>query len=302
MAKQTKISREELLQAPAEGELFEAGDRFMVWVQRYSTHLLVVLAIVLAIFAGIGIVKSRREAIFRQASDKLFTAYNLYEKALNDHPWASAERVKAMEDVTLRADEVIKEYPESAAARNALFLKGNALFFSGDDPGSTSRTSQAIMAFNDYERLAVASKSDFERAAALLALGYAYENMIFLSGESDTLANQNYQAAMENYERIITDVKGAGFIANEARNAQARLHAAQNRREQAIALYTQVYSQSGAADQPETDPTAGQRDQLMNYIKTLALQFTTGNTARVQLQRLGVDVDALDKELKSASK
>jgi formate-dependent phosphoribosylglycinamide formyltransferase (GAR transformylase) len=36
---------------------------------------------------------------------------------------------------------------------------------------------------------------------------------------------------------------------------------------------------------------------MLHQIRQLAGSFTVGSTARIQLQRLGVDVEALDREL-----
>jgi tetratricopeptide (TPR) repeat protein len=293
MAKQTVITREELNRTEDDLDFAEVA---LFWLKQNANKIITVLAIIFAVYAGFALLNQRREAKRAEASNMLFSAYQDFDRGLLS-PWASAERVTAMESARRKAEEIIKKFPGESVTRNALFLKANTYYFQGDLFGSAINTQQAIAVFQQYNDEAARSNDPMERAAAQLALGYAQENLSILMGQDEQQSRAALVAALNHYKTVEDQVgSAAGFLLYEAKNARARILATVGQRDEAIALYKEVL-RSRHTEVPLPDETASQRARILYSLQMLAGQFTTGATARIQLQRLGVDLEALDKEL-----
>jgi tetratricopeptide (TPR) repeat protein len=285
--KNIKITREEL----EKDEVLEFTDKALFWLRSNARILLGLLVAIFGVYAVAIAMKNHREKTYQLASDKLFEAMQSFDAALEDYPWGSEERASAMQNVRNMCDEIVAEFKGSEAARNALYLKGNAYYFQGDAIGNPVNTRQAIVIFTEYAEAAARRGDRFEQAAALLALGYAHENLyLLLTRRSQDEARAALAEAQKYYDQL-ANLADTGFLRAEALNAKARLLAFQGNTAEAEKLYRQVLKERGH-NLAQPAPNAPPREQLMYRLRTAAAQFTPASTARIQLQRLGVDIDA----------
>lgn len=300
MAKRTiKITRADLEQGPD----IELADKAFLWLKKHGQKLVTGAILVCAAIAVVGVMKQRKEATLAAANDALYAATQKYEDALQAKQWGTDERAASMREVVADAEKVQKDFAGTPLNHTALFLKGNAYYFSGDKVGTSANTEQAIKVFTEYVQVARQEGSAFEIASGLLALGYAQENLAQLQSNNQKAAIDAYTAAVKAYDEVIA-TKDAGFLRAEAMNAKARLILLNNNdRKGAEDLYRKVLEER-FYNLPEPPADAQMGDRVVYQIRQAANQFTTENTARIGLERLGVDVEALDKELaaKSATK
>ncbi len=292
--KKIKFTKEELQR----DEVLELSERALIWLRMHGNKLLTGVTVIFLAWAAVIFYNQRQEATLRSASDMLYSAIQQYENTLQQHEWATPGRTEGMREVVDLTQEIIDQYGNTPVARNALFLMGNAYYFAGDEIGSVGNTQEAVRVFNEYEEWAARDGDAFEQAAALLALGYAHENMYLLLTASPEEATQALVAAMDYYNRLENLGQEAGFLRYEAMNARARLLAFQGQTERAEELYREVVR---ARYRPRTElgPDAPDVHRTLQELRFLAGQFTTGNTARMQLQRLGVDVEEIEDQVRA---
>ncbi|CAN5484857.1 hypothetical protein BH09SUM1_BH09SUM1_23260 [soil metagenome] len=292
MAKQIKLSKAEL----EKDQALEFSETAYFWLRHHSSKIFAVLAIIFVVYAAVLVMRNRSNAVSVEASNKLYGAVQSYEKGLSA-AWGSPERKDAMIEARKRADAVIQEYGDHSIARNALYLKGNAYYFQGDDLGSTVNTQEAIKIFSDYRDQAAKVGDDFEKAAALIALGYANENLWVLSTSPTEGANA-LVAAITYYDQTIALGDKAGFLRYEAMNDKARILEVQGKPEDAAKLYREVVK--ARMDPAEADvPNSSDRNGLIALAKHYAGLYTTGQTAYIRLQHLGLPEDKEKTEPKT---
>lgn len=291
MAKQGRISRKEL----KEDQTLETFESVYFWISHNRNMLIAVFVVVVAAALGAGILLQRGEFRAAESSNKLFQAFQKYERAFAEHGWASPGRAEAMQEVRTLADEIVAEFPGTPAARNALFLKGNAYYFQGDAIGQTANTERAIEVFTQYLGQA---QDPFERASALLSLGYAHENLYILQASDNIeIARAALGGALEYYDQLIA-MEGAGFLRYEGMLAKARLYAFQGETDEAIEILTTVVRERGNFPEPP-GPEADDFEFMLYQVMEIANTFSTANTARIQLQRLGVDTEQLLEDIRA---
>ena len=289
MAKRSeKINKKDL----EHDEVLEFTDHALFWLKEHANQILTVITLVFVGYAIFVFFHSRKEAELRVASNDFYSAVQDFDRNLGQNQWATAERTSGMRQVVEKADAILQEYGDTEIARNALFLKGNAYYFAGDPLGQTENTEEAISVFEEYLQQARQMGDGFEQGAALLALGYAHENLFILTmSQNEEAARQSLTAAADYYDQI-QELPDTGFLQYEALNAKARLLKYLGRREEARELYEQVVRESyDQIEQP--GPDAPRREQIMALVRTYANQFTTGRTALLELQRMGVDTEEL---------
>lgn len=286
-----KISKSDL----KDDKVLEWTDAAMFWIRSNSTMILSVIVGIFLVFGIMEFTKNRREATLRNATDMLFEAITLFDNTLIEHPWGSSDRSQGMNQVRGKADDVIDRFGGTEAARNALFLKANAYYFEGDTIGNPTNTDRAIELFQVYADEVQARGDRFERAAALHALAFANENRWLLTFDDDAAAAASIQSALEFYGQV-RDISEAGFLRYEAMLGEARIRAFLGEEDQAREIYKTVLTER-FEPLPELEENPTQRDMMMWQLRSTARQFTTDNTARIQLRRLGVDVEALEEEL-----
>lgn len=285
----------ELPAAPvAPAEQLDVEDRIELgvgWLLENRNRILTVVTIGALIWISIIGYKQWHTLQMEKANDLFFTAENTYRTAISETAWASPERIAKMAQAREEAAKVREQFPNVPLARTALLLQGDAYYFSGDALGTSANTGEAIRLYEEYLREAVTPD---EKAVGYLALGYANENRLFLTGDSSF-----FQPAIDAYEAV-RNSGGADHLRYEAMNSLGRLYAYTNDTEKAKALYLEVYK---ARFKPESELSVsgqGQEQMMMNLLRDRARAFTVGTTARTALQGLGVDVEAMEKEADAA--
>lgn len=283
---QIKITKEEL----KHDEFIDATDKFFLWLKRHSTTILVILAGIFAAYSIYLFMQSRQTAAAAGASAIYGQAIADYNSAVAETEWGTIEREQALAEIIGPLDDLQTEYEGTYLAREGLYLVGSAYFSMGDDMrsaregGGIPNTERAIDAFTRYAGMV--EPGTFEQARGLLGLGYANENAFFLTNEQTYLND-----ALQTYSEV-WQVEEAGFLADEARMAAARIRAyVQNDEEGAIELYREVMDNRWrpAPALPE-EPT--EADQLRQELSRQFQMISLAESARIELIRLGVDVEA----------
>ncbi|MBI5154660.1 hypothetical protein HZA57_05430 [Candidatus Poribacteria bacterium] len=281
---QPRITKEEL----QHDAVLESADLALHKLKEYRYHLAGALGAFLIVYGVIAYVQSSKYNELASANTVLTEAATKFGEAVGSHEWASADRVRLMNEVVTLADKLRTDFEGSPVAHEALFMKGNAYYQAGDDIAAgvggagAPNTQRAIDA---YAQFVAESETALDRARGYLALGYANENAFFLTNEDSKL-----NEAMASYEKASKET-AAGFFADEALLARARiLSGTLNKPEEAIALYRTVMEHRWKPVENMENERNPSRQQLM-YVKTMLGQFELANTARNELSRLGVDVD-----------
>lgn len=281
-----KITREEL----QHDEVLETADHAVHWLRDNLRLILAIVIVALATYAVVGTLHSRRQQGLMAANNLLSEASDRYTAAIQESGWASPERQAAMREVIALAQRVIDQHPGTPLARQAMLLQGNAYYMAGDDV-ATSRegapnTNEAI---NSFTRFVAEAKTPFEVAKGKLALAGAYENMFFLVARPD-FPTTFQEDARRTYLEVVNDTATPAFMRAEALLALGRLYAFQNQPEQAKLYYRQVLDMRHKPLPPVTDMASNRA--IIQQLDQRASLFTLAGTARLELQRLGVDVDA----------
>jgi len=296
---QIKITKEELQR----DEFIDTTDRLYLWIRENWQSMVLAVAIVLVGYSGFVFYKSSRTGKLLGANDLIGRAVSRFDKASRDFGWATADRQKAMDEVAALCDEVRAEYEGTELAHQALFLKGTAEYLAGDNfeaaqkGEGTPRTERAIALFTEYVAEAPANDA-FDRARGRIALGYAYENSYFLTGDE-----QDLQDAMSTYSQVADD-EAAGFLRYEAKLAQARLlqYAYTDRSDDAEKLYREVI-EARQAQYVELGDDATPAERAFRNFSLMSEQFSLAQTARIALLRMGIDVEEeypLEKKAETA--
>ncbi len=292
MAKKPTITQEDL----KHDEVLEFADHLIFFLKTHGTKLLWGVAIGFAIYGVSVFMHQKDESRFASASNSYYQAAMKYDEALSSHQWATPEREQAMQEVISKADAIMEEFGDTEVARNAMFLKGNALYFSGDELGQTENTDRAIAVFQDYLTTAEEQGEPFEVGAALLALGYAHENLYILRQANDVEAAKAALNGAADYFNRVVDLKGSGFLKYEAMLALGRLENFNGNKEKAKEYFMTVLEET-YRKVPDPEENASERDRIVYEVKRLANSFTSGSTALVKLREMGVDTDALLEEM-----
>jgi tetratricopeptide (TPR) repeat protein len=293
--KKLNISREEL----EHDEVLDFFDHAYFYLKTNFNKILIVILLCFAAYSVTVLLHQGKERNLRAASNDFFAAIQLYNKTLVQHNWGTQERAEGMAKVVNQTDSILEQYETTELGRATLFLKGNAYYFAGDNIGQTDNTKDAIGIFEKYAARAEKEGDSFEQAAALLALGYAHENLHLLimpSNQEEAAAELNIAA--EYYGRIL-NLQDIGFLRYEALNAQGRLLDYLGKTDEAIEVYKQVVSQSFRAPK-EVNEDSPQREKVMFALRMMANQFTAGNSAAIALTRLGVKSEDILEEVQTA--
>ncbi len=293
--KDIKISREEL----ETDETIEFIDHVIFFLKTHGNKILTVICIGFLIYAGFVFIHQQKESKLRNASDELYSAMLTYDKALGES-WGSEERKNELTKVIDQADAVISKYEGTEVAEYALFLKGNAYYFMGDQLGETANTDQAIEIFLQYDEDVKGKEDKFDHASALVSLGYAKENLSMLTEASNSdVSDQALKDAVAYYNEVIA-MNGSGFLKYEAMNALARLSKKTGDIDQAKELYTLVLKEN-YSEPEEPEEGASRREQTRYELRLMSNQFTSGNSARSGLLRLGMTPEEIDAIIKGES-
>ncbi len=283
------ITKEEL----EHDQVLESTDKAIHWLKEHRFAVLGTIVGALAIYSAVVLYQGHRLKIMMEGNNLLADAEEIYSAAMADHEWASDERIARMSEVSDLADTIIAQYAGTPVARQALMLKGNAWFNAGDPVAESAEagagnTQRAMDTFEQY--VAESRPGSFDEAVGNLALAYANENSFFL--------NRDSQDRIQDALRLYRQVEGnpnAGFLADEAKLARARILDFNGDEEAAAELYREVLASRYApinalpADIAALPPgaQAAQVARALQSAREAKEQFTLAGTARVNLLRLG---------------
>lgn len=283
-----KITKQDL----ERDEVLEFTDHLIFFLRSHGQKIVIAVALFFIAWSIVILMNNRKEGTLRAASDQLFVALTTYERALSDTEFGSEERVAAMAGVAELADKVRSQFPDTEVSRTALFLKGNAFYFSGDKVNDPANTTRAIGTFEEYRNLVAQDGDQFEKAAAILSLAKAQENLYVLSLGDMAPLNK----AMEQYEEVIA-MPDARFLRYEAMVGKARVLEAQGKRAEAEEIYKTVVSEKYELTVP-ADSSESQGRQLLHNIRNAANNLTTAAEAHRALVRMGMDPEDVDALVK----
>jgi len=282
---QIKITREQL----EHDRFLESTDTFLIWLKKNFVLLLIILGGGILAYTAYGYVVASQRNTIAAASDAFAKAQARYNRALMETTWGTPERTAAMEEVVVLARAVRQDFSGTPLAVPAHFLEGTAWFYAGDDLETSQtdgprNTEKAIEVFTKY--VAAADSGSFEYAKGSVALGYAYENAWFLTGRD------SYFTDAMNTFRQVAERPGseAGFIRYEARMALARLYELSGNDEQAISILRDIVRETHV---PRVNPELidNPNRAIVQRIRAREEMLTYGGIARMELARLGVNVD-----------
>lgn len=277
-----RISKEEL----EHDEVLESADVFLHWLRDNLKTILMVIATVLAAYLVIGMMHASRQGKLVEANDMLAEAMDKYESAMAEYEWATPQRQDAMQEVVNLTQQIVEDYSGTAIARQALLLQGNAYYNAGDDlaeslEAGAPNTNNAINAFT---RFVAEADTPFEQAKGNLALGYAYENAFFLTNQESYLSD-----AINTFQDVINDTEAPEFLRGEALLGVARNLAFQGNTAQAEEMYRNLLRARYEPLEP-LPANASPAERLIHDIKERSTVVSLAGSARLELQRLGVDV------------
>ncbi|MGF1572939.1 MAG: hypothetical protein ACFCU1_07690 [Sumerlaeia bacterium] len=287
-----KINQEELDNIGEEDKPSKR-DLFTLWLKRNAIIVSSVLILITTVFIVLSYLDTQKQ-------NKMAEATNTYDEIVQQlinvrttTTWASDERISAMEEVIAKADELIAQYPDSDAAREALFLKGTAYYQMGDEVadavvGGGANNQLAIDTLNEY--YAAVPENSIERAKAALALAYASENKLFFDNQPQSATDAiNYYSEAEAADPL-------GFLRADAMMGRARVLTQLERTDESIAIYREIMEQRFEPIVLQDPMVRGQVDRTISLVNSMRQRFLSqisiGGLARIELSRLGVDVEA----------
>jgi hypothetical protein len=279
---QIKITRADL----EHDQVLEGADKTLLWLRTHGKLLVLVLIAIIAGYVGFGMVQNARYKKLVAANDILSEAIDRYQFALFTTEWGTPQRDEAMREVINLTQTIQTDYADTPIAREALFLQGTAHFTAGDEivsalAGGARNTTEAITVFSRY---VAEVNTPFERARGRLSLGYAYENAFFLNREAGLRAD-----AVRTFQEVVDDTAAPDFLRAEAMLAIARLEAFQGNLDAAEQLYRRVLEMRWRPMEPLPE-RVGPGREMIRQLDEIAAQATLTGTARLELQRLGIDV------------
>lgn len=268
------------------------GEELLIWLQRNAAIVGGVLALILTAFIVFSYFDHQKQAALGEASNTYDEMIKKLMEARSSTTWASEERKTALDDVIKKSDELIAQFPGTPVAREALFLKGTAYFQLGDNvaealAGGGANNQKAIEVLTEYQSAVPANT--LEHAKASLALAYALENKFFLDSDSQSATDAlQYYAEAEESDKL-------GFIKADAMMGRARMFTATNKPEEATTIYREIMESRFTPVVLEDVMEAGKVDETKSLVNAMRQRFlaqiSIAGQARLELSRLGVDVD-----------
>lgn len=202
------------------------------WYADHATAINWILAVVLvAVVAWRGYDWYRQTQI-QSANAAFGTVQQKYQTAMAEGELE--KRRAALSEVVPQLETVSRDHAGTPLGDDAQLMIGNALFYLASGKGGQEATEDFKRAQQAYEKYVSTANSSRDRAAGQLALGNTLENLLFLTKDL------NYaKEALEAYKQA-ESLAPETYIAAESRIAQARIHQAQGRQDEARKLYETV--------------------------------------------------------------
>ncbi len=224
-----KLTREDL----ERDEVAESLQEMAATLRENRMKILVVcLGAILIAAVGWGY-KSYRDKIKIEASAVFYQANVVFSEipSMKDEQ----ERTKQLESTISSLQGLIEKYPDSVSAREAIFLQGNCYY-------TMDKLDKARETFQKYIEKA---KTNDDRAKGEIALGYALENQIYLSGNQVEMKPKIEEAKAE-YKKAEEQAVPKSFQYYEALMCQARLLELTAHDAEALEIYKRVMKERPA--------------------------------------------------------
>lgn len=229
-----KLTKKEL----REDEVRTWGHHLVEWVQTNKTLLIIIIAVLFVGIVGSKLYRYRERNINNQANLLYKIVLDSFYRAVAiTDPEKNADREKLFEETIKKADTLLSTFPKHPLSRASNMVKGTVLYHKNnfDEAAST------------FQKVLNSSKTNYEKAEALLGLGYTYENKHFFNNDLPAL-NQ----ADESYTKAISLAKGSE-LGYEAMLCKARILEQKKQDKEAIKLYEQVIAECKQASSSEDD-------------------------------------------------
>jgi tetratricopeptide (TPR) repeat protein len=260
-------------------EVAEGVHEAVVFVQKHALKLLLLVVAVLVIGLVLITRKSRESRIASEINIAITQAMiQINEIASAGDP---AQRLAAAQPVVTGMDKLIEQHPENILARQALFLKGRALY-------EADQFEDAQAAYRKF-----IDQAPTQEAAARgdIALAYAYENQSFLVEDTQRQTDL-LTAALGSYNNAAERLPGS-YLYYYALMGQARVNEVLKKPDAAIALYQRVLDERPAPDPEDMETPAGdgsEEGDLMDLIRQslnqMESQMSFQKTAQLRLAQL----------------
>jgi predicted negative regulator of RcsB-dependent stress response len=268
-----KLTREELERDEVAESIQELKDSFKENKKVIVGVAIGGVALIVAIFGY----RAYSARVLTQTSQRLNAASILFAELPGMQN--EEERNRRLDSTIAAMQELIDQSPDTPAAREAQFLKGNCYFYKDD-------LTQAEETFRQY---IAGAKTDEEKAKGELALGYTLENQFYFN---DTMRNK-LDEALAHFELAANVAPPKSHHYYEAQMSRARILELTFRDAQALEIYRQVMAdrpppRAGAPeDETESAPTGNALLDFVNtQIKDRMEPLSYYATAKVRADRL----------------
>ena len=208
MARGKKITKKKLKEPD---EFISFTQQAYMFIQGHLRKIAVIAGVIVAIALAIIFYRMWENKKEAEADRKLSLAMEVYQKASSSYQEVPAAEYKS---ALAKFEEVIKEYPGTAAGKIAVLQKGNLHLKLGD-------FDEALKAYQAF--LDKAGHEKLYRLFALQGMGYAYE------GKKD------YAKAVEAYQQVID--LGETFQSGETYLSLGRCYEKLGKNQQALESY-----------------------------------------------------------------
>jgi tetratricopeptide (TPR) repeat protein len=270
MGKRIHISRKDL----KKDEVRSFWHHAQAWIVTNRNSLLLAFGLAALMFVGVAWYRQHSAGNVAEANDLLTQAQGRIYQALGGQSENPQAAIKAFSSAADQLETIRTRYESSGLAPQATYLLGNIAFFQHD-------YDRAINRFKEYIDEA---KTPDDKADGYIALGYSYENKMFLDekADKDKLLNQ----ALDSYAQAEHLTSGT-MQAYQAMLGRARIYDVQEgKTEEARKLYARIAAERKLQqDRPKTRPRSIQ-EMIINNSEEARRAYTLGETAKVRLDRL----------------
>jgi len=265
------ISRHELKR----DELRDFGANLLEFYEKRRVTLWAVIGVAVALWAIVKVWGAYSEGKSRESQGHLSESLNLLETALTvtDKP---EQRTQLLQQAAQNCEILRSHYPGSLAAREALLIKGSALFFMNSPEA-------ALRDFTEYRET---SDTPEDRARANISLGYCYENQFFDSGMQDINAGKQ---ALNSYQQAVA-ASNDPYWKHRGQLGEARIMEVLGELKDAITIYEQIVADADAAKDLDLkrfgDDKQEKKHSTFDLLPQVSELFDARSIAQTQIDRL----------------
>lgn len=232
-------------------ELSDVWERLEHWYEKNSKAITILLVIVLLGILGYKGYQKLHEDKLAQASMELGNVLMNLDQAMREED--EAKRKEQLKGAIDEAKRITRDYSGLPVSRSAQMIVGNAYYYQATTQQDAAPSLKEALAA--YQRCLEIAQNAEEKAAAQIAIGNTYENMMFVSKQQDMQKD-----AIGAYDEAMKLAPGT-YLEAEAKLAKANmLEGLTGREGEARKLFTQVENERRlpviAAPAEEKDKTS----------------------------------------------